>query len=101
MQTILEELRRTIKEIVPAAEESIRYGIPTFRLRGNLVHFGGYKKHIGFYPGASGIETFKKDLTGFECSKGTIKFPIDKPVPFNIVREIVKFRVKQNLEKKK
>jgi uncharacterized protein YdhG (YjbR/CyaY superfamily) len=75
--------------------------MPTFILKGNLVHFAAFKNHIGFYPTPSGIETFKNELSGYEGAKGSVKFPIDKPIPFDAVTKIVKFRVKENLEKTK
>jgi len=99
VQYILEELRRVIKESAPEAQETISYGIPTFKLNGNLVHFAAYKSHIGFYPTPSAIEAFKEDLSPYEMSKGAIRFPLDKPVPFPLVKKIVYFRVKQNLTK--
>lgn len=97
----LETLRATIRKAAPKAEEAISYMIPTFKLHGNLVHFAGYKNHIGFYPGPAGIESFQKELKGFETSKGTIQFPLDKPLPLKLVTMIVKFRVAQNMEKAK
>ena len=96
---ILEELRAVIKASAPNAEEKISYQIPTFALKGNLVHFAAYKNHIGFYPTSSGIQAFKKELSIYEVSKGTIRFPIDKPLPYNLISNIVKFRVKENLKK--
>ena len=98
-QLILEELRTTIRKAAPDAQESINYGIPTFTLNGNLVHFGGFKSHIGFYPAPSGIEAFKKELSIYDGAKGSIKFPIDKPLPLGLITKIVKFRVKENVEK--
>ena len=98
-QLILEELRTTIRKAAPDAQESINYGIPTFILNGNLVHFGGFKSHIGFYPAPSGIEAFKKELSIYDGAKGSIKFPIDKPLPLGLITKIVKFRVKENVEK--
>lgn len=94
----LEKLRAAIKKAAPKAEETISYGIPTFKQNGNLVHFAGYKNHIGFYPGAGGIEAFKKELSVFETSKGTVQFPHNKPLPLGLVGQIVKFRVMQNNE---
>lgn len=99
VQIVLENLRTTIKNAAPEAEETINYGVPTYRLNGNLVHFGGYTKHIGFYPTPSGIQKFADELSGFETSKGSVKFPLDKPVPFDLVAKIVAFRVKENLNK--
>jgi uncharacterized protein YdhG (YjbR/CyaY superfamily) len=98
-QLILEELRATIRKAAPDAQESINYGIPTFTLNGNLVHFGSFKNHIGFYPAPSGIEAFKKELSIYDGAKGSIKFPIDKPLPLGLITKIVKFRVKENVEK--
>lgn len=99
VQEILKKLRQAIRESAPKAKEAISYKIPTFKLNGNLVHFAAYKKHIGFYPTPSGIEAFKMELSPYEASKGTIKFPLDKPIPYELVKKIVKFRVKENLQK--
>lgn len=99
VQVILQKVRMTIRTAAPLAEEAISYQMPTFRLDGNLVHFAGYQKHVGFYPTPSGIEKFKDKLTGYELSKGTIKFPLDKPIPYDLIHEIVQFRVAENLEK--
>ena len=99
-QDILEELRQTIRNSVPDAKEAISYQIPTFRLNGNLVHFAAFKNHIGFYPTPSTIAHFKKELSSYEASKGTIRFPINEPIPFDLIRKIVKYRVKENLGKK-
>jgi len=102
IQTILQELRQAIRESAPtAAEEAISYQMPAFRLNGILVYFAAFKKHIGFYPTSSGIEAFKKELSDYKVSKGTVRFPINEPIPFDLIKEIVKFRVKENLDKKK
>ena len=101
IQVLLEKMRTIISKAAPKAEEAMAYGIPTFKLHGNLVHFGGYKSHIGFYPAPSGIEAFKKELAEYEGSKGTIRFPLDKPLPATLITQVVKFRVKKNLEKVK
>lgn len=97
----LEKLRQAVKKAAPGATETISYAIPTFRLEGNLVHFAGYKNHIGFYPGAGAIEAFKTELAAYHLSKGTVQFPLDKSLPLSLVSKIVKFRVKQNLENAK
>ncbi len=97
----LEEMRMIVKKAAPQAEETINYGVPTLVLSGNLVHFGGFKNHIGFYPAPSGIEAFKKELSVYEGAKGSIKFPVDKPLPAALITKIVKFRVKENLENAK
>jgi uncharacterized protein YdhG (YjbR/CyaY superfamily) len=99
IQDILEKLRQVISKTAPKAEETISYQIPTFKLNGNLVHFAAYKNHIGFYPTSSGVEAFKVELSPYEVSKGTVKFPINKPIPFDLVRKIVEYRVKENLGK--
>jgi uncharacterized protein YdhG (YjbR/CyaY superfamily) len=99
VQEILEKVRTTIHEAAPYAEETINYGIPTFTLNGNLVHFAAYKKHIGFYPTSSGIEKFKVELSVYEGAKGSVQFPLDKPIPYDLISRIVTFRVKDNLEK--
>jgi uncharacterized protein YdhG (YjbR/CyaY superfamily) len=97
VQELLEKLRATIQSAAPEAEETINYQIPTFKLHGNLVHFAAYKKHIGFYPTSSGIEKFKQELSGYEGAKGSVKFPLDKPIPYDLVSRIVEFRVQENL----
>jgi len=97
VQVILERVRATIRKAAPHAEETIKYGIPTFTLHGNLVHFAGFKNHIGFYPTPSGIEQFKKELSVYEGAKGSVKFPLNKPIPYALISKIVKFRVKENL----
>jgi uncharacterized protein YdhG (YjbR/CyaY superfamily) len=99
VQEILEKIRMTIRKAGPDAEETIKYQIPTFTLKGNLVHFGAYKKHIGFYPAPTGIEEFKEELSVYAGAKGTVRFPLDKPIPFDLISKIVKFRVKENLER--
>ncbi len=101
IQTILKELRSAISKAAPGAEETINYGVPTFTLNGNLVHFAAYKNHIGFYPTPGGIEAFKKELSIYEGAKGSVQFPLDKPLPLELVTKIVKFRVKENAEKSK
>lgn len=98
-QIILEKVRTTIRKAAPEAKEKIGYGIPTLTLNGNLVHFAAYEHHIGFYPGAEGIEVFKAELADYELSKGTVRFPIDKPIPYSLITTIVKYRVKQNTDK--
>lgn len=100
VRLILEKLRKTIKQVAPNAEETINYNIPTFKLKGNLVHFAAYKKHIGFYPTPSGIDNFKDKLSAYEVAKGSVRFPLDKPIPYDLVRNIVEFRVKENINKK-
>jgi len=99
VQAILEKVRTTIRKAAPKAQETINYGIPTFTLEGNLVHFAGFKSHIGFYPTPSGIEKFKAELSKYEGAKGSVKFPLDKPIPYTLISKIVKFRVKENLER--
>ena len=102
VQAILEELRRTIRDEAPDAEETISYGIPTFDLNGrHLVHFAAYKNHVGFYPTSSGINAFRKELSNYEVSKGTVRFPIGEPIPFDLVKKIVRYRVKEDLGKRK
>jgi uncharacterized protein YdhG (YjbR/CyaY superfamily) len=98
VQRILQQLRATIKAAVPEAEEKISYQIPTFVLRGNLVHFAAYKAHIGFYPGPSGIKTFVQELSKYETAKGTVKFPLKDPLPLELISNIVKFRAVENLQ---
>jgi uncharacterized protein YdhG (YjbR/CyaY superfamily) len=101
VQEKLSQLRATISKAAPKAVEAIKYGIPTFVLNGNLVHFGGYKTHIGFYPGPGGILEFKKELTSYKGGKGTIQFPLDEPIPSALITKIVKYRVAMSEEKAK
>jgi uncharacterized protein YdhG (YjbR/CyaY superfamily) len=99
VQAILQGLRATIRTIAPDAGEKISYGIPTFVLNGNLVHFAAYDKHIGFYPTSSGIRAFIKELSPYKTSTGTVQFPIGKPLPLALISKIVKFRVAENNKK--
>lgn len=97
VQPVLRELRKIISEEAPDALEKISYKMPTYYLKGNLVHFAAQTKHIGFYPAPSGIEAFRYELKGYKTSKGAIQFPLDKPLPLELIRKIVRFRVKENL----
>ncbi|MDX1417327.1 MAG: DUF1801 domain-containing protein [Candidatus Promineifilaceae bacterium] len=99
IQAILQQIRQTIRQAAPDAEERISYQMPTFYLQGNLVHFGAFKTHIGFYPTPSGIEQFNEELSAYKGSKGSVQFPLDKPMPLDLFSRIVKFRVKENLAK--
>ncbi|MBS1792059.1 MAG: DUF1801 domain-containing protein [Acidobacteria bacterium] len=99
IQEKLQKIRETIRKAAPKAEEAISYMMPTFKLYGNLVHFAAFKNHIGFFPGAAGVEVFKDELTKYETSKGTIRFPLDQRIPLPLITKIVKFRVAQNLHK--
>lgn len=101
IQKILEELRGTIKAAAPEAKEKISYNIPTFTLNGAyLVYFAGWKKHISMYPIPSGTEAFNKEISQYVEGKGTLKFPIDKPLPLELITKIVEFRVAENLKKR-
>jgi uncharacterized protein YdhG (YjbR/CyaY superfamily) len=99
IQAKLQQLRAVIKASAPDAKEKISYQMPTFDLKGNLVHFAAHKNHIGFYPTPSAIEKFKNELSVYEGAKGSVQFPLDKPIPFDLISNIVAFRVKENLEK--
>ena len=99
IREILEKIRLTVKKAAPDAEEAIKYGMPTFVLNGNLVHFAAFKKHIGFYPTPQGIEEFQEELSAYESGKGSAQFPLDKPIPYDLIRRIVELRVRGNLEK--
>jgi uncharacterized protein YdhG (YjbR/CyaY superfamily) len=99
VQAQLQKMRSTIQKAAPEAVEAISYGIPTFKLDGNLVHFAGYQLHIGFYPGAGAIVTFAEDLTAYNTSKGTVQFPLGKPIPWALITRITRFRVQQAKEK--
>lgn len=99
IQKILEIVRQTIKKAAPEAVEAISYQMPTFKLNGNLVHFAAFKNHIGFYPTPSGTKEFKKEISVYRSGKGSIQFPIDKPMPLSLIRNIVEYRVKETQEK--
>ena len=99
VQKKLKEIRATIKKIAPDAKEIISYQMPTFYLNGNLVHFAAFKNHIGFYPTPSGIKEFIQELKPYKSAKGSVQFPIDKPLPMDLISRIVRFRVEENLKK--
>lgn len=101
VQEKLLKVRQTIRKAAPEAEEGISYQMPTFKLNGNLVHFAGYEHHIGFYPIPTGMEAFKEELSHYKTGKGSVQFPLDQPLPLDLIRRIVEFRVKENLAKKK
>ena len=101
VQELLRQVRETIRKAAPNAEETISYGMPTFKLNGNLVHFAAHKNHIGFYPTPSGIEAFNKELSAYKSSKGAVQFPLDQRLPLTLISKIVKLRVKENKEKPK
>lgn len=97
-QEVLEKIRATIRKAAPAAEETMSYKMPTFSLKGKyLIYFAAYKKHIGLYPAPIGNKEFKEEMAPYESGKGTLKFPLDQPIPFNLIRKIVRFRVKENM----
>lgn len=95
VQAILQTLRKLVKDISPEAEEKMSYQMPTYYLKGNLVHFAAYKNHIGFYPTPAGIDAFKDELSDYKSAKGSVQFPIDKPIPFELIKRIVEFRVSE------
>lgn len=99
VQAKLQELRSIIKQAAPEAEEMISYAMPAYKLKGILVYFAGHKNHIGFYPASSGISNFEKELSGYTTSKGTVQFPLDKPLPVDLIKRMVTFRVEENLQK--
>ncbi|HTI90404.1 MAG TPA: DUF1801 domain-containing protein [Puia sp.] len=94
----LKDLRATIKQAAPQAEETISYNMPAFKLHGMLIWYAGYKEHIGLYPKTTVIQAFKKDLEEYKQSKGTIQFPLDQPLPLDLITRIVKYRIRENLE---
>jgi uncharacterized protein YdhG (YjbR/CyaY superfamily) len=100
VQSLLEKLRQSIRKAAPEAVEAISYRMPAFKFNGILVYFAAYKKHIGFYPTGSGIKSFKTELSAYATSKGTVQFPLNKPIPYDLVEKIVAFRVKENSAKK-
>lgn len=97
---ILKRLREVIRQNAPNAKEAMSYGVPAFQLKGNLVLYAAFKNHIGLYPTPSAIKEFKKELVNYETSEGTIKFQLNKPLPFDLIKRIVRFRVNENLKKK-
>lgn len=99
IQKMLGDVRSVIRKVAPDSVEAISYGIPTFKLNGNLVHFAAFKNHIGFYPTPNGIEEFEKELSVYKQGKGSVQFPVDKPLPLDLISKIVKYRVKKNSEK--
>lgn len=99
VREILTRIRAAIQQAAPEATEAIKYTMPTFVLNGNLVHFAAYKKHIGFYPAPSGIEQFKEALAPYKWSKGAVQFPIDQPIPYDLIRRITELRVSENRAK--
>ena len=99
VQHLLIKIRAVIKESAPEAVEKISYQMPCFYFFGNLVYFGAFKHHIGFYPTSSGTEAFKEELSAYKWSKGAVQFPLDEPVPYELIRNIVKYRVAENLKK--
>ncbi len=101
IQTILKKIRQAIKKAAPDAEEKISYKMPTFTLNGNLVHFAAFKNHIGFYPTPSAIEKFKRQISVYHNAKGSVQFPLNQPIPYDLITKIVQFRVKENLGKAK
>ena len=98
VQEKLEALRKVIRESATGATERISYQMPAFYLHGNLVYFAAFKHHIGFYPTSSGIEAFKDELAGYKGSKGSVQFPIEKPLPYDLISRIVKYRVEENMK---
>lgn len=99
IQEILQKIRTTIHEAAPGAQETIKYRMPTFTLNGDLVYFAAFKNHIGFYPIPTGIEEFKDELSAYKTGKGSVQFPLDKPIPYDLIRRIVQFRVQENAQK--
>ena len=99
VQQILEKIRATIKAVAPEAVEAISYGVPCFRYKGDLIYFAGYKNHVSIYPAPRGHEEFKAELSAYKGGKGTVQFPLDKPMPYELVRRIAEFRMQENLAK--
>lgn len=101
VQVLLQSLRQVIKKAAPSAKEKISYQMPTFDFYGNLVHFAAYKNHIGFYPAPSGIEAFKQELSGYKGAKGSVQFPLNQPLPLELISKIVAYRVSENMQREK
>ncbi len=100
IQEILTNIRKVIREAAPEATEKISYQMPTFYLKGNLVHFAAFKNHIGFYPAPSGIEAFQEELSKYKGAKGSVQFPLNQPIPYDLISRITEYRVRENQEKK-
>ena len=100
VQKKLQQIRNAIKKVAPTAGEAIKYAIPTFTLNGNLVHFAAYKHHIGFYATPTGHEAFQKELSGYKTGRGSVQFPLNKPLPMELITQMVAFRVAEQMEKK-
>jgi uncharacterized protein YdhG (YjbR/CyaY superfamily) len=101
VQEVLQKIRGIIREAAPEAQEKINYGIPTFTLNGNLVHYSAFKDHIGFYPTPGAIEKFRKELSKYKGAKGSVQFPLDQPIPYELIRKITEFRVREQMAKAK
>jgi len=99
VQKLLRKIRMTIRKAAPEAKEAIKYRIPTFTLNGNLIHFAAFNHHIGLYPTPSGIKEFEKELAAYDGAKGTIRFPFDEPIPYDLIAKIVKFRVQRDRQR--
>lgn len=99
VQKILQKVRKTIQKAAPDAAEAISYAIPTFKLNGNLVHFAGYQNHVGFYPAPQGVAEFEVDMARYGAGKGTARFPLDEPIPYELIARITTFRVGKNMER--
>jgi len=99
IQEILQQVRRTVQQAAPEAQETISYAMPTFTLHGNLVHFAAFKNHIGFYPTPSGVEEFKQRLSVYKGAKGSVQFPLNQPIPYDLIKAIVLYRVNENIKK--
>ncbi len=97
VQAVLKQIRAVVRMAAPEAEEAIKYGMPTFMYKGNLVYFAAFKKHIGFYPPPTGLEKFKAQIASYAGPKGSLIFPLDKPMPYDLIAEIVRFRVQENI----
>jgi uncharacterized protein YdhG (YjbR/CyaY superfamily) len=101
IQKTLHEIRKFIKEAAPEASEKIAYGMPTFYLNGNLVHFAAFKDHYGFFPSPSVSDEFEKELRPYRTGKGTLRFALDEPLPWDIIKKVIHFRIEENLRKSK
>ncbi len=101
IQEILQKIRLTVRQAAPQAKEAIKYQMPTFVQKGNLVHFAAFKNHIGFYPTPSGIESFKEELSGYKGAKGSVQFPLDQPIPYDLIRRIVEYRLEKDAGRKR
>jgi len=100
VRRVLQRIRATVRKAAPQADEAIKYEMPTFVLHGNLLHFAAFKKHIGFYPRVTAVAKFEKELSGYEGERGSVRFPLDRPIPYGLIGRIARFRAQENIRRR-